>query len=144
MRYIENLQRNKGKSAAVFGLKETIFGKRKKSQDRVVIKDPETGRDVSSPAEIKRVSLNYLVNLLTSKPPSIKYKDHIDNLRNLHSLRMAEKQVEDMEELPIAVFLKTFDNLSKKPGKKYDFIVKAGEGFKSALFNLLKIVWRTE
>ena len=31
--------------------------------------------------------------------------------------------------------------LRKKPGHKYDFIVRSGESFKAALFTLFKVVW---
>ena len=105
------------------------------------MKDPETGKDVTSPADIKRVSLKYLVNLLTKKPPPPEHKNHVDNLKQLHFARMEEEIPNDVDELPIEVFWKTFENLSSKPGKKYDFIVKAGDSFKNALFNLLRIVW---
>ena len=105
---------------------------------------PKTGKDVTSPSDIKRVSLKYLVNLLTNKPPPPEFKDHIFNIRKLHFTRMEENFDNDVDEWPVKVVLKTFENLARKPGTKYDFIVKAGISFKNALFNILKIVWRTE
>ena len=50
----------------------------------------------------------------------------------------------DMDELLIEKFNKTYDILTKKPGSKYDFIVKGGSSMKAALFKLCQVVWRTE
>ena len=49
-----------------------------------------------------------------------------------------------MDELSIEKFNKTYDILTKKPGTKYDFIVKGGPSMKAALFKLCQVVWRTE
>ena len=65
VKYLENLHKNKGKAAAVFGLRDKVLGKRKVAQEQIVLKDPSTGAVVNTPEEIKRVSLSYLVNLLT-------------------------------------------------------------------------------
>ena len=46
--------------------------------------------------------------------------------------------------LSIECFNKTFDRLAKKSGNKFSFIMKAGDSFKSALFNICKRVWETE
>ena len=58
---------NKGRSAAVFSLKDQVFGNKKASQDAVVLTGPETGIEVHTPEDIKCVSLNYLVNILKTK-----------------------------------------------------------------------------
>ena len=69
-KYLENLKANKGKAASVFGLCDMVLGKKKVSQDQVVLIDPDTNTEVNTPTDIKRVSLNYIVNLLTKKPPT--------------------------------------------------------------------------
>ena len=45
-----------------------------------------------------------------------------------------------IEELPLERFLDIFE----KPGKKYNFLVRGGEGLKAALFTLFQSVWMTE
>ena len=57
---------------------------------------------------------------------------------------MNENIDDDVDELPLDIFLKTFKTLGRKPGKKYDFIIKAGNSFKNALYNVMNIVWKTE
>ena len=108
------------------------------------MKDPKTGKEVSTPDEIKRVSLDYCVDLLTPKPPPDKFADHVNRLKQLHFERMNETVEDDLDDFPIDTFLKVFDQLSKKSGLKYKFITKAGRSFHEALVNLFRIVWRKE
>ena len=144
IKYLEGLRKEKGKSAAVFSLKEKILGKKKSSQERTVIKDPVTGREVSTPSEIKRVSLDYLVNLLSNKPVKEEYAEVLNVKRELHFERMAEVIDNDINELSSETFEKILISLSKKPGSKYKYITRAGYSLKLALCNLFQIIWRTE
>ena len=57
---------------------------------------------------------------------------------------MTEMLNDDLDELPEYLFFQTLSEIAKKPGNKYDFIVKAGDSLVSALLNLFKVVWRTE
>ena len=57
---------------------------------------------------------------------------------------MSEEADDDIEELTVTMFNKTYDALAKKPGSKYDFIVKGGGDLKAALFKLCQVVWRSE
>ena len=57
---------------------------------------------------------------------------------------MKELVENDTEELPIDTFNTIFDKMKSKPGHKYDFLVKGGEGLKMALLNLFSIIWRQE
>ena len=57
---------------------------------------------------------------------------------------MKEDIPNDIEEMPTESFWKTLENLQKKPGHKYDFILKAGESLKSAILKLFETAWITE
>ena len=57
---------------------------------------------------------------------------------------MAEEVEGDIEELPYEVFHETLQALKKKDGHKYDFILKGGDSLLSALYNLFRIIWRSE
>ena len=140
MRQLENLKENKGRAAAVFSLKDKILGKKKVSQDQVVLTDPVTGKDVYTPAEIKRVSLDYLVNILKTEEPSEKYAEEVARRKEVHYERMEEIVPDDLEELPEETFWKTLVKLEQRPGSKYEFITKAGSSLKFALLNLFKII----
>ena len=91
LRQLEDHKNNKERAAAVFSLKDKILGSKKISQDRVVLTDPETGREVYRPEDIKRVSLNYLVNILKTKEPEVKYAELIHNRKVVHFERMEER-----------------------------------------------------
>ena len=41
-------------------------------------------------------------------------------------------------------FYSILDKLRKKKSEKYKFILKAGNGFKDAIFDLLKLIWESE
>ena len=136
--------KNKGKAAELFSLRDKILGKRKGTQDQVVINDPETGEDVYTPEEIKKVSLKYLVNLLKTKVPKPEYAEIIAKKKELHYKRMEEEITNDIDELPIESFMKTLEIIQKKPGNKYQFVTGSGESLKAALLKLFQIIWKTE
>ena len=126
MRQLEALRESKGRSAAVFSLKEKILGNKKGSQDQVVLTDPVTGKEVISPEEIKHVYLDYLMGILKTKEPIEKYSELVHRKKELHFERMEERIPDDLEELPEETFWKIVFKLEQKPGCKYHFITKAG------------------
>ena len=126
MKHLVNIKETKGKSASVFALKDKILGKKKSPLEPIVLLDPETGGEVNTPAEIKRVSLKYCVNLLKKKRPKSKFSDILKAKKERHFERMSEIIEDDLEELPFEVFQKTFENMSKKHGSKYKFIINDG------------------
>ena len=144
MNKLKEIKREKGKAAAVFKLKEKILGKKKVGQEPAVIKDPETGFEITKAEEIKQVTLNYCVKLLTNREPKEAYRETIEQLERDHEERMKEKVEEDLEELPFDVFMKILNDLKNKPGGKYDFITKSGYNLLSSIFNLFQIIWRSE
>ena len=144
MNELQRIKYTKGKAAAVFSLKDKVLGKKKTQQEQVVVTDPETGVDVYCPEEIKRVSLNFCVNLLKTKEPKEDYKELIARKKELHYQRMIERIPNDLEDLPVESFYKVLNTLIKKPGNKYEFITKSGSSLKDALLNLFQNVWRTE
>ena len=87
-------------SAAVFALKDKIFGKKKCPQEQVVITDPSTGKLVYTPTEIRRVSLDFLMNLLKTQEPEGKYEDIVMNKKELHYQRTLEIIPNNLDELP--------------------------------------------
>ena len=50
----------------------------------------------------------------------------------------------NLEELTEERFQNTYDILTKRKGAKYKFIKQGGDSLRAALFNLCKVVWRTE
>ena len=58
-------------------------------------------------------------------------------------MRMQEVFQEDLHELSDE-FDQVFNDVIKRPGNAYDFLIKAGSSLKPALKNLCKIAWETE
>ena len=66
---ITKVKKQKGRSAAVFTLKDDVIGHKKTGQEATILIDPMTGKEVTTPHEIKRVSLDYCNELLTNRKP---------------------------------------------------------------------------
>ena len=128
----------------MFRLRDKILGKKKVQPERVVLVNPETGKEVNTPSEIKEVSLTYLLNLLTKNTYQEKFMNYKLQKEQLHWERMEEVIENDQDEMTLEMFEKTLVMLSKKPGNKYKFILEAAVSFKGAMFNLFKTAWRTE
>ena len=118
IKHLENLRKNKGKTAAVFNLKEKVVGKKKVQQERVVIKDPESGKELYSPSEIKDASLKYLVKLLTKNTYKENYMNEKLRKEKLHWEHMNETIKNNIDELTIDNYEKTLINIAKNPGDK--------------------------
>ena len=74
--------------------------------------------EVTTPEDIKRVSLQYCVDLLTNRKPKEDYSEKKFLKDLVHLFRMEETCEDDIQELTIDRFEKTYITLSKKPGSK--------------------------
>ena len=73
-----------------------------------MIKDPKTGKDVTNPAKIKQVSLEYCVELLTNRAPKDEFKEEVEMKKLVHKVRMTEllTNIEPKEEFKEEVEMK--------------------------------------
>ena len=55
-----------------------------------------------------------------------------------------KERTEKDPELTRAMFLETLQELKKKGGGKYNFILRAGNSLLNALFKLYEVVWKVE
>ena len=138
------MKASKGKAAAVFKLRETIIGSKKVSSDPVMVIDSKSSVPVMSPSEIKSSTLDYCVGLLSKKRPKDEYQGNYEGKVHLHNQRMIEVFENDCHELSVEMFNEVLTQLAKKPGHKYDGILKGGQSLINALFHLYYAVWKTE
>ena len=138
------MKTSKGVSAAVFKLKENIVGSKKANQVATIVFDPKANIEVTTPEDIKRVSLEYCVNLLTNRKPKKDFEEDILLKDIVHLVRMEELIPDDMEDLTIERFETTYETLKKSKWTKYQFIMKGGEAMKAALYRLCQTVWISE
>ena len=137
------LKQSKGKSAAVFNTLKKICGSKKVGQEQVAMRDPNTNIVVFEPREIKKVSLQYCVDLLTKREIYNEHKDYFYIQDMIHVLRYGDKSKDDAE-LSLEDFEKRLKLLNTKCKEKYQFILKSGEGYQNCLYNLFSKVWQTE
>ena len=140
---MKELRKSKGKSALIFNLKDKVVGKKKAGQEATVLIDPKTNKEVNTPAGIKKVSIDYCHELLTNREPKPLYEEDIELKKIVHLVRM-EEEVDNDIEFSKEIFQKSIDMLKKKTGHKYDFILKSGESYRQALFQLFNVIWNKE
>ena len=138
------MKSKKGMISAVFNLKETLVGKKKKTQEATSIIDPETRKEVNSVAEIKRVSLQYCKNLLKNRAPRPGFEEILHDKTVMHELRMKEVNQADEITFTKEMFNSALQRLSSNHPNKYKFILKGGTAYLSSLYTLMKSVWDNE
>ena len=150
MREVENeidnlnkIKEAKGTAATVSTIKESIIGKKKDSDEPCVVIDPKTNKLVFKPSEILKVCADYVKNLLTNREPREGFEKDLQWKHRVHDVRMKE-HVEGDVEFSTEMLDKTLEELKRKGGGKYDFILKGGKSLKNALFKLYKTVWNEE
>ena len=114
---LKTIKAKKGVSAAVFNLRGDILGSSKSSSDPISINDPTTGLPILSPMEIKKVTLDYCVKLLTNRKPKDEYIEVMRQKELLHDIRMQEIISNDFMELTPEMFNSTLRYLARKNGQ---------------------------
>ena len=143
LKALNTLKRTKGKSAAIFDLKDKILGEKKVQQEAVVMENPENEELIFDAEKIKSVSLNYLTNLLKNREPKEEYEKELQVINILHEKRMVEDK-EDEDTFSHNDFQELLKNLGKKNKAKYKYILEGGQSFHGCLFRLFKIIWEKE
>ena len=108
-----NVKKRKGKSAAIFSLKEKIVGKKKEPEEQCAVIDPVTNEIVCDPAEIIKVCADYCQNLLTNDKPKEDFIDDLNWKRRVHEVRMNEVIENDIE-LSEEMFQEAFKLVKKR------------------------------
>ena len=92
--------------------------------------------------KIKEVSLEYCKNTLANHEPHTDYKNEINYKKKPVELKLLENNVE------LQINKGTFDfivsKFKKSRKKNYDFLVKAGPRFQSAVFKLSQVMIEEE
>ena len=141
---LHDIKAKKGKTAALFKLKEGVVGPKSAQTEAISLLDPESGREITSTVGIRKASLDYCTKLLTNRAPRDGYVEVTEQKLFLHLSRMKDLTVHESDILTEESFNYTYNRLAKKPGHKMDFIMKAGNSLKPALYQLCKRVWDEE
>ena len=119
------------------------MGSKIKSQEPAAINCPQSNNIIHDPEEIRKHTLQYCVNLLENKAPNKDYEELFQLKKEVHEMRMREPDTEKFK-FSEDMFNKALKDIVKKNNDKYNFIVKAGDDFKTAVLNLMKFVWDSE
>ena len=118
-------------------MKKELTGESQRRQEPVAVKDPDDNRLVVEPEEIKKVTLQYCKNNLTKKDKDECFFKDDEMKKELHEARMKDEDDEGFE-LTKEDFDDVIEKLKKKTTKAYDFVTKADDDYKAAIFLLLK------
>ena len=127
----------KGRVGNVYKMKKLITGENQKGQEPVAVRNPKDGELIVEPNEIKKVTLQYCQDNLKKVKKSDKYITEEEVKQKLHNIRMNDKD-EDGFKVDEDDFEEVIQRFKSKATKAYDFITKADEAYRSALFLVCK------
>ena len=84
---LSEVKKTKGRSAAIFKLKESILGSKKVGQEAVAMEDPENGMLIVEKEKLKEASSKYVSKLLTNRDPKCEYKREFEFMESLHTIK---------------------------------------------------------
>ena len=116
----------------IFKLKDEIMGGKKSGQEPTAMKDPDTGELLVSGKEIKKATLKYCINNLKNNKVSENVREIVKLKENLHNIRM-NQETKDEFQIEVKEFDEVVKKFASKDTKSYDFLIKAGDGFKQAI-----------
>ena len=140
---VEEIKRMKlSKVGKVWEIRKRVVGEKKTEQNATAILDPKTGNFIVSRNKIKEVSLEYCKNTLANHEPHADYEKEINAKKN----EVRNKLLEHGGELNIN--RETFDSIvskfKKSRKRNYDFLVRAGKVFQSAVFRFCQVMMEEE
>ena len=131
-----------GKCGQIFKVKQLIEGPKKAGQEAHAIKDPNSGELVVSTKEIKKVTLEHCLNALKNNEPSEDVKEIVNSKNDA-----VDEIMKDLEGDFVVTensFEEVMSTLNRKNKRSYDFIVKADNSYKMAIFGLCKRILEKE
>ena len=130
-------EESNSENPTVFQIAKTIRGTKKTAIEAVAIKDPKKKTLVVSGNEIKKVTLEYVTENLSNNKFEKGFEKEKEILERLQKERMKDNVDETVD-----IDRKDFDKVVKKCEKSrkhnYDFLVKAGSSYKSAMYSFTK------
>ena len=123
-------------------MQEVVNGPKKKAQEAQAIKHPVTGELIVSSKEIKKTTLEYCLNVLKENEPV----EDVKELRKCQEELFKEivEGTDGQFEVTWELFELCVSKFEYKKKKLYNFLVKAGDDFKEAIFCLCKRILEYE
>ena len=127
----------------MYKLRDIIEGPKIKPQEPMAINDPKTGELVTDNDEIKRISLEHNIKILTkNKIREADMEEHVTKINNHNSI-MESLDTESWE-LDRPTFDKVVKSIILKNKNMYKELIKSGPSFKDAIFHYMRKMISTE
>ena len=120
----------------LFKMRDVVQGPRKAGQEAHAVVDSRSGELVVATSAIQKASLEYCLDNLKKNEPKEGFKKLIETKRKLHELRML--QTDGNFDVTRDLFSKVMTKFESKKKRSYDFLTRAGQGFKEAIFKFSK------
>ena len=131
----------------MFKFAANVGGNKKETPEATAVKDPISGKMMTSKKNIKKTFLDYCSKVLEKNIPEEGFEKEFELKNELHDLRML-KDTNDTEiindEFTQDNFKDAFKKFKKKNKKAYNYIVKAGDTFKDGIFKFLERIHSEE
>ena len=135
---INNLKLGKfGRATNIHKMKQIVTGSKKAAQEPHAVLDSEKEELVVSNEEIKKVTLKHCLDSLKNNDPEEDVKPLVDLVNKVHDRRMEVIDDDDFE-VTKDDFDEIVNKIEKKHKRSYDFLTKAGDGFKNSIFKLFR------
>ena len=121
-----------GRTGQIFKMRDVVVGAKKSGPEAVAVVDSRSGELVVASSQIKKATLEYVLDTLTNNKPTEKFEELAKAKRKLHELKM--KETDGDYEVTEEIFWKVIDKLESKKKKTYEFLTKASKAFKEVFF----------
>ena len=126
-----------GRVGQIFKMKEVVGGSTKLSIEPHAIKDPNTQELFVANNDIKRATLKYCVANLQKKDPDPQVKSLVELKKILVEEKMKENSGETLD-ISKDDFKVVTTKFKLKQTKSYDFLIKSGNKYQDAIYNICK------
>ena len=120
----------------MYKLRDIIEGPKIKPQEPMAINNPITGELITDNEEIKKVSLEHNVKILTKNKPRQQDQEKLEEMRKIHEKIMSEPDLEAWA-LEKQMFDKVIKKIKMKNKTLYNMFNKAGTEYKDAIFEYM-------
>ena len=127
----------------MYKLRSIIKGPKTQPQERMAINDPETGELITEDEEIKRVSLQHNVKILTKNKMREEDREEFKMKSEKHNEIMKKDNLDEWK-LDTNTFMRVMEKAKEKNKGFYKLFNKAGESYKWAIFDIMEKIVKTE
>ena len=135
---IEKIKSSKqGRVGNVFMMKKVIAGPKKTPKEAAAIKDPNTGELLVKKDDIKKATLEYCVNNLKNNKPDDDVEEQVLKQKREQLKKMKDKHG-DTFDVKYEDFEQVLTKFAMKSTTTYDFLLNAGNNYKTSIYKLCK------